>query len=447
MKRFASYLTLACMMAMMILPGGAARAAGVDSLKASAEIAVFSSTSEKLVRTCGKTASLSDLSGDEYYTYFFTLRNNGKETVSIRNMQVSVDGSEKWSWKDFTLEPNTYIRLHVYYSNMKTRQTEGEHTVAWYIDGQEIHRESFRLSEEMDWDEVFPAPSNAEISQHNRQSAMRSPYLHAWVGLDDEDRFTEYSVDFRADMLPKATYLCLANMRMDLTPLKKRYSNVHTEYEYVNMYAGFQRRWTDKVSILSFWDIYYTDSSGRQQTLRAKRLYPEAGGNDSFTGEGEGAHTLVPYEWQEDKWYRMLLQSLPSHETGTTHVEQWVCDLESGEWTMLCRYDTGIPDSTFRGPLCFFLENFDNEYSGEVRTMEVCNVRVKDLSGRWRGIDSAYIGSSGGLPKYDGSYAYGSEGDRFWMITSGVGGDWYGQGRVPQNKTFYVDHASSDSPY
>ena len=44
-------------------------------------------------------------------------------------------------------------------------------------------------------------------------------------------------------------------------------------------------------------------------------------------------------------------------------------------------------------------------------------------------MQAAWLSPNGGEPAYSGSYAYGSQGNRFWAITSGVGGDWYGNGR------------------
>ena len=63
-------------------------------------------------------------------------------------------------------------------------------------------------------------------------------------------------------------------------------------------------------------------------------------------------------------------------------------------------------------------------------------------------VKSAFIGSNGGLPHYNGSYAYGADRSSFWMITSGVGGDWYGTKKVPaNNKTYTVKNAATQSPY
>lgn len=415
----------------------------------SAEIAVYSISGEQFVRSCGETAELSSLGSDEYYTYYLTLRYKGSSALDIDSFSASVDGSEQWGWTTRRLDPGAVLNCHIYYSNMQSRMTEGMHTATWYIDGQPIFTKSFTLTDPMNWSSVFPIPSSSEVDAANQSATVRSPYLYGWLQMDREYRFIEYSADFKADHLPKATYCCLANMRMDLSPLKKIYKSVYTDYESVNMYAGLQRRWNEYCSILSFWDIFCTDANGNQHTIRAKRLYPsEVIGNDDFTGEGTGAHTLVSYELEEDHWYRMLLQCSQSAETGTTLVEQWVCDLETGAWTLLCRYDTGIPDSCFTGPVALFLENFDPDYAGEVRSMEVTNIRMRDADTlQWKTISNISIGSNGGLPSYEGSYAYGSQGNRFWMITSGVGGDWYAEGRIPQNKTYSITGVQASSPY
>lgn len=451
MKRALSLLAalLLCLTGTLACPQPARADIDTSLFELNAEIAAYSISEERSIRLCGQTADLSALASGEYYTYHLTLKYTGSKALNIDSITVSVDGGEQWGWSTKTLDPGTDYNFHVYYSNMQSRMTEGVHTVTWYINNRPLLTKSFTFTSSMDWNSVFPIPSSSEITAANQSAAVRSPYLYGWLDMDRDYRFTEYSADFKADYLPEATYCCLANMRMDLSPLKKIYSSVYTEYESVNMYAGFQNRWTDRASILSFWDIYCTDSSGNQKTIRAQRLYPASTvGTDDFSGEGTGAHTLVPYEWEEDHWYRMLLQCSESAETGTTLVEQWICDLETGEWTLLCRYDTGIPDSCFTGPVAFFLENFDNDYAGEVRSMEIANIRLRDASsGQWKCISSASIGSNGGLPSYNGSYAYGSQGSRFWMITSGVGGDWYAEGRVPQNKSFSVKGAQASSPY
>lgn len=449
MKRFLFCLSLYTLLGILSLPTGAQAAAG--SLTASAEVAVFSISRETHIRSCGETGNLSSLNDDEYLTFVLSIQNTGSRPIEMKDFSVSINGSEKYYWWKTTIQPGRTTMFHVYHSNMKSRMKEGSYQVTWYLDGQLFMEKTFTFNKAPVTDSPiqFPVPSASEIAQHNRTATMRSPYLFGYLQLSDKIRFSEYAVDFKADTLPPATYVSPCNMGMDLSALKKLYTNVHTETESITMYAGFQRRWTDYVSILSFWDVFYTDANGVQQTIRAKRIYPEHTDNtDSFTGEGTGAHALIPYQWESGHWYRMLLQCSQSPETDTTLVEQWVLDLESNQWTLLCKYDTGIPDSCFTGPVAFFLENFDPAHSGDVRMMEVRNFRIFDIeAGCWKSINTASIASDSGVPKYEGSYAYDASGTSFRMITSGVGGDWFTEKNIPQFQQFTITPTHTGAPY
>lgn len=298
------------------------------------------------------------------------------------------------------------------------------------------------------WNDVFPMPSASEIAAYTNPTNSRGPYIAGWLDIDRTDRFVEYAIDFKADYLPEGTYCCVAQWRMDLSSLEKQYSNVHTEYSSVHAYAGFQNTSNrGKVSLMSFWDIYGTDANGMVHTFRPKVVYPE-NGEGSFGGEGTGAQCFVPYEWEAGRWYRMLLQTSKSQETGNTQVQQWVCDLSTGVWTHLCTYDTGLKDSCFMGPVAVFLENYSKPVAGEIRSLELKNVRIhREGDAHWTAIKKSYLGPNGGLPKYSGSYAFGTEADRFWMITSGVGGDWYGNGKGQKGGNFTVSTAETGKPY
>lgn len=444
----------ALMMALVLCLGGfpceEAAAAIKDDVGGSGTIAVVSASQEKVLRRMGKTADLSQLAADEYYSFVWDMEYNGAKEVKVKNFYVRVDGGPKWYWATKKLTPGDRYPLHIYNGNMQTCMTEGEHKVTWYINGKAVKTETFTFTAPVSWPSRLPFPSGAEIAETNRTATVRSPYIYGWEDIGAKQRYTEIAADFKADYVPKATYCALFNLKVDISPLKKKYKNIRNEYEALNLYAGFQRRWNENVTIMSMWDTYYEDQKGVRHTLRAKALYPEKPiiGNGAFTGEGEGTQMLMPFEWQAGRWYRMLLQCKRG-ENGTTHIEQWVCDLETNEWTMTAKIDTGIKDTCFVGNNCFFLENFDPKYAGEIRAMEVKNVRVRDSkSGKWKAVKSAFIGSNGGLPHYNGSYAYGADRSSFWMITSGVGGDWYGTKKVPaNNKTYTVKNAATQSPY
>ena len=71
---------------------------------------------------------------------------------------------------------------------------------------------------------------------------------------------------------------------------------------------------------------------------------------------------------------------------------------------------------------------------GDVRTPAYLDADTQE----WYAIASAQMHSEGGLPQYEGSYNFGADSECFWMITSGVGGDWYGNGTGQQGGTFSI---------
>lgn len=285
--------------------------------------------------------------------------------------------------------------------------------------------------EDMDWNSVFELPAKDEIAGYMNPNKSLAPYIYGWLDILPEIKYSEYCIDFKADYLPTATYCCLGQWTLDYSALEKEYEEVRTEYAGVHGYGGFQNTVDGMVSILSFWDVYCKDESGREITIRAKRVYPETTDkSEDFGGEGTGAHCLVPYEWEAGHWYRMHVKCVEAQDTENTVIEQWVCDLKTDEWTLLCSYDLGVKDVSFIGVAAMFLEDYLYQYAGEVRSLEVRNIKyLEESSQEWKTVTSAYMGSNGGIPKYEGSYNFGTFGDRFWMITSGVGGDWYNNGR------------------
>ena len=287
----------------------------------------------------------------------------------------------------------------------------------------------------MNWDNVFQIPSENEIRKYNQVNRYRSPYLCAWLTIPSNVHYTEYIIEFKADYVPKGTYCCLGNWKLDYSALKKQYKRVRTEYEWVNAYAGFQRLENGKmVSIMSFWDVVCEDAFGREKIIRAKRVYPQTTEySETFSGEGKGAHCIVPYEWEANHWYRMHLRCTTSQTTGNTIIEHSVCDMENGCYTLLCCYDLGVKNVSIAGPMAVFLENFAPEYAGEVRTLEACHAKYFNIENKqWESIREAYIEAQGMGTMHKGSYNFGASGENFWMITSGVG-----SGRNDKKENYY----------
>lgn len=290
-----------------------------------------------------------------------------------------------------------------------------------------------------DWSQYMATPSAQQIKSRNRIDKV-SPYVSGWMHIPDQKKFTQYCIDFKADKTAIATYCSLYNFHLDYSPLLKKYKGFHQD-GYISGYGGFQvcDSMSDRRTIASFWDVYCEDFNGNTVVHRPVRTYPaKTKYTEDFDGEGEGAHVLVDYPWEDGEWYRMLIQCGTSKKTGNTTISQWVCKVSEKKWTLLSEYDLGVSGVTFQGSVGVFLENYYSNYSGYVRTMEVKNARYYS-DGEWIMIDkcdevSPFIG--------DGSYNFGSSPSALWFITTGV----YGYGKNPNEGTYTVPYDETGSP-
>ena len=202
-------------------------------------------------------------------------------------------------------------------------------------------------------------------------------------------------------------------------------------------------------SILTIWDIYCTDKNGKKTIIHPKRTYTaEKTDIDKLIGgaEGEGSQTLLPYNWQAGRWYRMLLRCGTNEKTGNTTVEQWFQDLTTGDWTHMCTYDIGVKNVCFKGSMALFSENFLKQYAGGVRSLEFTNVRIHTSEG-WKDVTSTgYIRSrvdkTGVLGDIYGSWEAGADGNTFYMISTGVPG----LGRTENTGKLTVQNRESGDP-
>ena len=246
------------------------------------------------------------------------------------------------------------------------------------------------------WASVFPIPTPGEIAAYKNPKNLRSPYLAGWLTQSDTVRFTQYSIDFKSDHAPLGTYCCLGQWFLDTSNLKSTYTNVP---DYALSYGGLQNTTVtgaEERSIFSFWDIDVKDRAGNPVKLRPKIVYPTSTSADEFGGEGTGARYTSHYQWEESHWYRMLLQCTTDPATGNTLITQWFCDLETMAWTKICTYDTLMKGTFFKGSVAVFLENYLPQYAGQVRSMEIRNVRIFNMdTGSWQDLKSIYLSANG----------------------------------------------------
>ena len=234
------------------------------------------------------------------------------------------------------------------------------------------------------WASRMVLPSAEDLARF--RPSGRSPYLACTPSFEGVDGYVAYAVDFRCDAQPRGTYLCVWNGDLELETLRQSQGEASRAYRGVAAYAGFQVLGDgSKVAIMSVWDTFVTTPHGETVALRARQLHPTpAGGEGSFDGEGTGVHCLVPFAWEQGRPYRALVERTRSL-FGSAVLTLRVCDLSEesdGSWVRLASFDLGYPSRCLTRSAAF-LENFLPETAGELRTMELSNMRVNDVGGGW----------------------------------------------------------------
>ncbi len=445
MKKKIASLLLALVMCLGLLPT-AAFAVQSNDLTISFKTAVYSISKETFVRWVDEPASQGECGPDEYVTVCPIVKNTSGAAVTLQNIYVRIDGGEELRWaKDITLEPGKSVQLYIYHSNEKYL-TPGLHTAALYAGDALLA--SGRFSIGRDWPEIFKFPSEEQVAA--RPADRRSLYLSTWLSVDSDVRYDAYCVDFKSDHIPYGTYSAVFNGYMDYSSLKEQYVSVDNG-GHIGLYGGLQQGAEGKESnsILTMWDIYCTDKNGKKTIIHPERTYTaEKTDIDKLIGgaEGEGSQTLLPYNWQAGRWYRMLLRCGASETTGNTTVEQWFQDLTTGDWTHMCTYDIGVKNSCFKGSMAVFSENFLKQYAGGVRSLEFTNVRIHTSEG-WRDVTStgpikSRVDETGVLADIYGSWEAGTDDSTFYMISTGVPG-W---GRTENTGKLTVQNRESGDP-
>ena len=255
----------------------------------------------------------------------------------------------------------------------------------------------------------------------------------------------------------KGTYVSTLCGGLDVNKLKENGMVFEDNYGAPGIiYTGFQC-WEDGRTglIMSVWDVVGTDAQGNKQVIKATPLYTdEKAVLNSETSESnlEGAfqQLKIEYPFDERHPYRTLMQLGTNEANGNTTLTMQVCDLVSQEWKKIVTWDRGYSsDYIDTEDLAGFLENYNTDYNGSVRSVNFSNIRGLDAaSGEWVAADSVTFeaNSTMSMLAYMGSYQFGTDGNSYYAITSGVSGLC----EFPELKsgtTFKVDNASAESPY
>ena len=228
-------------------------------------------------------------------------------------------------------------------------------------------------------------------------------------------KFDAFTIDFKGIETPQSTYWALCNFQVDLTEFKK----THNEVTGGGAYGGLQTRISDKVAILSFWDIHYKENE-IDTIITPNRVYPY-GDESSFGGEGNGNHYLGYYNWVSNDWYRFVIKSWKDETTGNTFIGEWVGELTTGIWTLITYFNTNLKNTYITGGMSQFQENYNELYFGSERSFNFKNIYVSDIEkNSWISINTStlsYDPASWGFNTagthefgFNETYFYGSSG-------------------------------------
>jgi len=306
------------------------------------------------------------------------------------------------------------------------------------------------FSQSRDWNQIMPLPGEQEINAHNNSSSTRSPYVTGYYNFSGS-HYSQFAVDFKADYIPKYTYLCPVSWWMDTSCVKKNYKSIDSSR---SAYAGFQYGDHGTIAIMSVWDTAYTDKNGNKGYIHAKVTYynPNAEYVEVVdNGEEIGDYTdtftscRVSFDWQPGHWYRTLIQYGTSPTTGNTSLLFWVYDLSTGTWTELMEFDLGMK-GTYMTSFACFLENYSPSTSGNIRTMELTNARAYNAEGTWKAaksiktvLDAAVYTDLNG----SGSCKFFCDGTVFGVITTGISG----LAKNKSGETFTITSCETGSPF
>lgn len=261
-----------------------------------------------------------------------------------------------------------------------------------------------------------PVPHEANPEERMAHNIYSDPVLDSY-----KNSFSGFLIDFRADYDAACTYWALCNWEMDTSDLQRSSKSV---LDTGGAYAGLQNTESGKKAIMSFWEIRYVDENGTESTLNASRVFPETNKTNTFGGEGEGTNYITDYSWEAGKWYRMYLTCYDDADTGHTFVEQWFQDLETGDWTKICCFDTGLSHSFFKGTMSQFMENYDFTKSDAVRSFALRNMYVRDYAtGKWLPVTGSVLSVDTWWDNKKGSFAFTADECTLYGITCGYGED------------------------
>ena len=195
-----------------------------------------------------------------------------------------------------------------------------------------------------------------------------------------------FTIDFMGTNTPKKTYWALFQFFLDLSVLKKTYTDVNGGF----VYGGLQVVDNARKSIMSCWQVEYRDK-GVKKIIKSKRVYPR-GSESTFDNEGSGTNFLTEYNWPTNVWNRFVVRVWKDRNTGNTFLGGWIQNLKTGEWTLHAYFNTNLKDSFILGQIDLFQEHYSYDYFGLERSFKIKNMYVFDKTyQKWISINTTRL--------------------------------------------------------
>ena len=198
--------------------------------------------------------------------------------------------------------------------------------------------------------------------------------------------FEIFTIDFMGTNTPKTTYWALFQFFMDLSDLKKKYTDVTGGF----VYGGLQVVENGRKSIMSCWQVEYKDK-GVKKIIKFNRVYPK-GSESTFDNEGSGTNFLTEYNWPTNVWNRFVVRTWEDRATGNTFIGGWIQNLKTGQWTLHAYFNTNLKKSFILGGIDLFQEHYTYKYFGLERSFRIKNMYVFDkVDKKWISINTTRL--------------------------------------------------------
>ena len=156
-------------------------------------------------------------------------------------------------------------------------------------------------------------------------------------------------------------------------------------------YFGLQELYDGKkIAIFSVWEPGNPhDLKADQRNVKEKDRVKVLGSGEGvlvkrFGGEGTGAQSKLPFNWELGKTYKFIVTAKPATEPEGTIFSGYIYIPETKEWKLMATFQTKVKAKHVRGAYSF-VEDFRRNYESakKVRKAHYGNTWYRTVNGKW----------------------------------------------------------------